>query len=159
MLSLNYEYQVIPAPRRAAKSKSAGSIEDRFALALSQKMNEMGREGWEYVRTDTLPMDERAGLTGTKTSYVNMLVFRRVILHTARLIEPANEDFEITKAIFDPPNKVDAPKKLASFAKSSLKAIFPAQGGEKGQAPDTPPSAARPKAAQVLPRTDHLAAQ
>ncbi|MFN3606425.1 MAG: DUF4177 domain-containing protein [Cypionkella sp.] len=175
MLSLKYEYRVIPAPRRGAKSKSAGSAQDRFALALSQKMNEMGRDGWEYVRTDTLPMDERAGLTGTKTSYMNMLVFRRVILHSARLIEPANEDFDITTAIFDPP------KKLASFAKSALQALSPTQTSSQpsNKTPNNPPSKGQPKgalsnaalpdaaqsdaplpdAAQTPPSAEHLAAQ
>ncbi|MDP3377653.1 MAG: hypothetical protein Q8S53_04755, partial [Brevundimonas sp.] len=34
---------------------------------------------WDYVRADTLPVDERSGLTGTKTSFHNMLVFRRLL--------------------------------------------------------------------------------
>jgi hypothetical protein len=87
MLSLNYEYRVVPAPRRAAKAKGARSGEERFALALSAVMNDLGAQGWEYVRSDTLPMDERAGLTGTKTSYLNMLVFRRVILNNSHAFD------------------------------------------------------------------------
>lgn len=94
MISLNYEYKVVPAPRRAAKIKAAGNNEQRFALALSMLMNDMGREGWDYVRTDTLPMDERAGLTGVKTTYLNMLVFRRVILRDTQTYEAGNDDFD-----------------------------------------------------------------
>lgn len=74
-----YEYQVIPAPRRGEKARDARTTEDRFALALTTLMNQMGREGWEYQRADTLPCDERSGLTGTKTSFQNVLVFRRVL--------------------------------------------------------------------------------
>ncbi|WP_230426519.1 hypothetical protein [Paragemmobacter aquarius] len=40
-------------------------------------MNKMGAEGWDYLRADTLPVDERSGLTGTKTTLQNLLVFRR----------------------------------------------------------------------------------
>jgi hypothetical protein len=109
MLSFQFEYRVVPALRRAPKVKTVASADARFALALAQKMNEMGREGWEYVRTDTLPMDERVGLTGTKTSYVNMLVFRRAVLHSSRTVDPANEDFDISAAVFD------APKTIAQF--------------------------------------------
>ncbi|MDZ7906389.1 MAG: DUF4177 domain-containing protein [Cypionkella sp.] len=95
MLSLNYEYKVVPAPRRAVKSKAAGNAEQRFALSLSIVMNDMGREGWEYVRTDTLPMDERAGLTGgVKTTYLNMLVFRRVIVRETQTYDAENDDFD-----------------------------------------------------------------
>lgn len=73
-----YEFKVIPAPRRGEKSRAAKTTEERFALALTTLMNQMGAEGWDYVRADVLPCDERAGLTGgVKTSFQNMLVFRR----------------------------------------------------------------------------------
>jgi hypothetical protein len=72
-----YEFKVIPAPRRGEKSRGVKTTEDRFALALTNLMNEQGRDGWDYVRTDTLPVDERTGFTGTKTTFQNMLVFRR----------------------------------------------------------------------------------
>ena len=75
-----YEYRVIPAPRRGEKARGVKTTEDRFALALGNVMNAMGAEGWDYVRADALPCDERAGLTGgTRTTFLNMLVFRRVI--------------------------------------------------------------------------------
>lgn len=76
---LCYEFKVIPAPRRGEKARGIKTTEERFALALTTVMNELGREGWDYVRADTLPVDERAGFTGTKTSFQNMLVFRRVL--------------------------------------------------------------------------------
>ncbi len=74
-----YEYKVIPAPRRGTKSREAKSTEDRFALTLSTLMNDLGRDGWEYQRAETLPCDERSGFTGVKTSEQIMLVFRRVL--------------------------------------------------------------------------------
>lgn len=74
-----YEYKVIPAPRKGEKSRGVKTIEDRFALALTMVMNDLGRDGWDYVRADTLPVDERAGFTGTKTTFQNMLVFRRAV--------------------------------------------------------------------------------
>ena len=84
-----YEFKVIPAPRRGEKLRGLKTTEERFALALTNVMNELGRDGWDYVRADTLPVDERAGFTGTKTSFHNMLVFRRVLdaeAQTPRLI-------------------------------------------------------------------------
>jgi hypothetical protein len=72
-----FEFKVVPAPKRGEKLRSVKTTEDRFALTLTQLMNSLGAEGWDYVRADTLPCDERAGLTGTKTTYQNMLVFRR----------------------------------------------------------------------------------
>ena len=74
-----YEYKVIPAPKRGEKARGVKSTEDRFALALTGMMNQLGAEGWDYVRADTLPCEERSGLTGTKTTVQNLLVFRRAL--------------------------------------------------------------------------------
>ncbi|MDP3264124.1 MAG: DUF4177 domain-containing protein [Tabrizicola sp.] len=72
-----FEYHVVPAPRRGEKARGVKTTEERFALALSTLMNQLGAEGWDYVRADALPCDERAGFTGTKTTFQNVLVFRR----------------------------------------------------------------------------------
>ncbi len=72
-----YEYRVVPAPRKGEKARGLKTSEERFAFALTGLMNRMGAEGWEYQRADTLPVDERVGLTGSKTSFQSLLVFRR----------------------------------------------------------------------------------
>lgn len=74
-----FEFKVIPAPKRGEKARGVKSTEDRFALALTSLMNQLGAEGWDYVRADALPCEERAGFTGTKTTFQNVLVFRRVL--------------------------------------------------------------------------------
>lgn len=84
-----YEFRVIAAPRRGLKGKGVGSGNDeRFAHALETAMNEMGRAGWDYVRADTLPCEERQGLTGRVTVYHNVLVFRRALPADAVLPGP-----------------------------------------------------------------------
>lgn len=75
----SFEYKVVPAPRKGQKSKGMRSTEDKFANALQVLMNEHGAKGWEYQRTDTLPCEERSGLTGKTTVFQNMLIFRRAI--------------------------------------------------------------------------------
>jgi hypothetical protein len=74
-----FEFKVIPAPKRGEKARGVKTTEERFALALTTLMNELGAEGWDYVRADSLPCEERAGFTSTKTTFQNVLVFRRVI--------------------------------------------------------------------------------
>lgn len=74
-----FEYKVIPAPKRGEKARGVKTTEERFAYALAQLMNALGAEGWDYVRADALPCDERVGLTGTKTTFQNVLVFRRAV--------------------------------------------------------------------------------
>lgn len=86
---MRFEFKVVPAPRRADKHRGVKTIGDRFALTLQALMNDLGAEGWDYVRADTLPVDERAGLTGTKTHFESMLVFRRALPEAAAARETA----------------------------------------------------------------------
>lgn len=74
-----YEYTVLPAPDRGEKAKGAKTPAERFALSLTEELNRMGAEGWEYIRAETLPTEERSGLTSRSTVYHNVLVFRREI--------------------------------------------------------------------------------
>lgn len=72
-----YEYKVVPAPEKGVKTKGVKPGAPRFAQTLETLMNGLGAEGWEYIRADTLPCTERAGLTGSQTVYRNVLIFRR----------------------------------------------------------------------------------
>lgn len=72
-----YEYRVVPAPVKGQKAKGVRGHEARFAYALQVVMNQMASEGWEYMRAETLPAEERHGLTNVSTVYRNVLVFRR----------------------------------------------------------------------------------
>ena len=78
-----FEYKAVPAPNNGTKAKGVKTTQDRFALSLSHALNEMAADGWEYVRAETLPCQERKGLTGSQTVYQNILIFRR--LETAAL--------------------------------------------------------------------------
>ncbi len=85
---MTYEYKVIPAPTRGQKAKGIKAPEGRFANALEIEMNRLGAEGWEYLRADTLPHEERSGLTGSSTSYRSVLVFRRAKVGDVAAFQP-----------------------------------------------------------------------
>jgi len=78
-----YEYQVVPAPKKAGKIKGVKGTDNKFAHALAAVMNEHGANGWEYQRTETLPCEERRGFRSTTTTSQYMLVFRREIIEAA----------------------------------------------------------------------------
>ncbi|TNC52938.1 DUF4177 domain-containing protein [Rubellimicrobium rubrum] len=74
----SHEYRVIPAPRRGVKIKGARTPEDRFARAVEGEMNRMALDGWEFVRSDTLPCEQKAGWFSKPTTvFQTLLVFRR----------------------------------------------------------------------------------
>ncbi len=73
-----YEYRVEPAPDRPERRKGVKGAAARYAATLAQLMNELGRDGWTYHRSDTLTFQDRSGwLSRATTVTVQMLVFRR----------------------------------------------------------------------------------
>ncbi|MEO0381365.1 MAG: DUF4177 domain-containing protein [Pseudomonadota bacterium] len=84
----HWEYKVVPAPTKGVKDRGVKGPEGRFANALETLMNDLGADGWEYQRAETLPSVERAGLTGSTTEWRNVLVFRRTVASVTDDFEP-----------------------------------------------------------------------
>lgn len=117
---MSYEYKVVPAPTRGLKAKGVKTAEERFANALETEMNSLAADGWEYLRTDTLPAEQREGLMGKTTVYQNMLVFRRAVRAKQApapkppaspvVTEKSGQDRVAEKKRVTPPAPVAAPK-------------------------------------------------
>lgn len=87
-----YEYKLCPAPTRGRKVKGLKTPEARFANAVEARINEMAAEGWDYLRSDILPSEERQGLTSSHVVYRTLLVFRRALADGVAHPEPLPED-------------------------------------------------------------------
>lgn len=72
-----YEYLALPAPRKGSKVKSLKTPAERFAHAVTELMNELAAEGWEFWRSETLPSDERKGFRGSVVVENHLMIFRR----------------------------------------------------------------------------------
>lgn len=85
----SYEYKVVAAPRQAKRMKGARTVADRYARTLSELMNAEAATGWEYLRADTLPVEQRKGFMGaTGESFHTVLIFRRAKGRPAEQHEP-----------------------------------------------------------------------
>lgn len=162
----NYEYKVVPAPARGEKTRGIKGAEGRFAFAIERLMNEMAAEGWEYQRAETLPSEERHGLTSSQTVWRNLLVFRRPradsmagsedaaeladrrIAAAAELAEPEDPS-ESTDANEEPlPADADAPGDEDAPPRQSAR--HDSDNGVEGTAPlDGPSSALTDRAARL----------
>ena len=79
---MQHEYKMEPAPRRPERIRGVRSPKTRLAIGLTEQLNAAAQEGWEYVRTDTFPVEFRSGLFRTKVVEIaSFLVFRRPIVH------------------------------------------------------------------------------
>lgn len=144
---MTFEYKVIPAPKKGLKARGVKGGEARFAHALETVMNELGAEGWEYQRTDTLPVEERQGLTGKTTSFQNMLVFRRptttaqASVPIAALIEDhsQNQDEEAATADVSKEDTADVSKDVSVDAETKTADENAGVDDETEIAPSTEP--------------------
>jgi hypothetical protein len=74
----HYDYKVIPAPRKVKRVKGVSGAEELFAVTLTDAINEVARQGWEYVRAERLPAETPRGwLRPPLAEEQAVLVFRR----------------------------------------------------------------------------------
>ncbi len=72
-----YEYKVVPAPQRAAKAKGLKTTAERFANTLAESINAEAAGGWQFVRSETLPCEERSRLGASRISQQVVMIFAR----------------------------------------------------------------------------------
>ena len=75
---MTFEYKAIGAPEKATRKRGLRSQSDRVALAFEEILQAEAVDGWEYLRTDLLPVTERAGWFGRGHEvHRAVMVFRR----------------------------------------------------------------------------------
>ncbi|MDP2061872.1 MAG: DUF4177 domain-containing protein [Phaeovulum sp.] len=131
----SYEYTAIPAPLRAEKNRALKTPGERFGATLAAELNRMAADGWEYLRADVLPSEERSGLTGRSTVYHNLLIFRRAIVTEAEtVLLPAAEQL--------PDLREPAPESVPTFLASTTPGLAPrlSAHSDPGSAPRLGPA-------------------
>lgn len=73
-----YEYKCVGAPERARRAKGAKTRTDRVARALQEVIEAEANAGWEYLRTDLIPVEEKPGFFARpREVHRAVLIFRR----------------------------------------------------------------------------------
>ncbi|MQY41055.1 DUF4177 domain-containing protein [Epibacterium sp. SM1969] len=133
-----FEYKVVPAPAKGTKAKGVKSAEARFANSIELTLNELAAEGWEYLRAELLPSEERAGFASTTTNWRNVLIFRRAKVVESDLpldwTDPPAQTDDIPPAVSDE-SRAEPPVTAAEAA--------PEEGEQTATAgdPEAPPEA------------------
>jgi len=75
---MEFEYKAIGAPEKARRKRGRGSRSDRVAAAFEDILKAEAVDGWEYQRTDLLPVTESAGwFKRSHEASRAVMVFRR----------------------------------------------------------------------------------
>ena len=115
-----FEYKAVPAPHTGKSGKGIKGTTAKFANHLTQVINEMAAEGWEYLRADTLPCEERSGLTSKVTKFQNVLVFRRELVAASPVVAPVPKEETPVRVVAAPEDTEEA-----APARSPLRAVKP----------------------------------
>lgn len=123
-----FEYIAVPAPRKSKAPRKVKGPEAKFAATVTDVMNDMAAEGWEYQRAETLPCEERQGFTGKTIKYHSVLIFRRpqseeVVIDPAPIAAPP-----VQEPVFEAPTEPD-PDLREEPALTRSKSSGPAQEG------------------------------
>ena len=59
---MTYEYKCVGAPEKGKRKRGAKTRSDRVANAMEQTILAEAVDGWEYLRTDLIPIEERGGM-------------------------------------------------------------------------------------------------
>lgn len=137
-----YEYRAIPAPLHGDKQRGLKTPADRFAHALQGALNALGAEGWEYLRAETLPSEERSGLTGRVTQFHNLLIFRRPLAGIDDAAEAGALALSDVEALMLDPLEEPAPPASAPPPSAPPAAVADAPAAPS-PAPPTPAAAPR----------------
>ncbi|GMG83299.1 hypothetical protein LNKW23_25120 [Paralimibaculum aggregatum] len=75
---MEYEYKAVGGPDRGKNRRGCKTTADRVAVAMQEIIRRESAEGWEYLRTDLVPIEERSSLLSPKrVVHCAVLVFRR----------------------------------------------------------------------------------
>ena len=114
---MKYEYKAVGAPEKGKRKRGARSASDRVAAAFEDILAEEAVDGWEYQRTDLLPVNERAGLfSRSQEMHRAVMVFRRPLEDEAALrpepsVSPASAPTPLRPVRETPPLRTAPPSK------------------------------------------------
>lgn len=82
-----YEYRLEAVPTKSKRYKGLPKSDDAFALTVSDAINDLAKDGWEFFRIETMNETCRAGLFGTKTVSRDYMVYRRALRSNGMSLE------------------------------------------------------------------------
>lgn len=86
---MSFEYKCVGAPERPKRQRGVRGRSDRVALAMQEIIAAEAVDGWEYQRTDLVPVEEKYGLfSRAHEVHRAVLVFRRELDPEPRFVPP-----------------------------------------------------------------------
>ena len=85
---MTFEYKVVGAPEKPRRRRGARTRSDRVAAAFEEILGAEAIEGWEYLRTDLVPVEEGGFFSRRREAHRAVMVFRRALRREVRAEPP-----------------------------------------------------------------------
>ncbi|MEM8793580.1 MAG: hypothetical protein AAGE80_18320 [Pseudomonadota bacterium] len=149
---MKVEYKTVGAPERCKRRKGAKTGSERAAAAIEEILQAEATDGWAYLRTDLIPVEERTGwFGGVREVHRAVLVFQRVLepeVRTAPSYRPPSEREATDKAAPSPTRIPMAPplhEEASAGQAEKTPAAMPTTRAEPAiSAPPAPPTRPTP---------------
>jgi len=93
---MSFEYKTVAAPEKGKRLRGLTTASERVAAAFEKILQAEAMDGWEYLRTDLLPVTERASwFARPRETHRAVMVFRREVVAA---VEAAEEDAVLLRA-------------------------------------------------------------
>lgn len=163
---MDYEYKCVGAPERPKRSRRAKTPSDRVARAMELIIREEAVNGWEYLRTDLVPVTEKTSFLGrAQEVHRAVMVFRRD-LETRRNRPSEGSRRQQTSAELFTDSGVDRhpPRPRPAVAEEPPVPVqvpepAPAPGQTRVRAPEPAPVAERPRRRAPVPPPEPVQAE
>jgi hypothetical protein len=100
---MDYRYKCVPAPKKAKRTREHRTDAEALVAAMEAAIAVEAAQGWEYLRTDVVPMETRKGLfSAASETHQGVMVFRRPASPRAWDDEPAPRRREDARPAFAP---------------------------------------------------------
>jgi hypothetical protein len=130
---MTYEYKTVGAPEKGKRRKGARTASDRAAAAFEEILDAEARDGWEYLRTDILPLIERSGwLGGRNEAHRAVMTFRRPVKRDRDVEPPRTAAEPQLRAV---PNPMTREPTVSDDPELRLAEIVRGPGGPGGRDP------------------------
>lgn len=120
-----YEYKTVGGPERGKRRRDCHTPSQRAAAAMEELIQAEAQEGWEYLRTDLIAVEERPGfLSRRQVMHCSVLVFRRAVPDRRDLRGPTPEGERVPPRVTAPPPREERAKPLRAATPKPRGGLF-----------------------------------
>jgi len=92
-----FEYKLIKVPQKSNRYSGLKDLNDSFALTLMDSINDVAKDGWQFLRKEVLTETKWPSFFGQRTTSHEYLIYRRQLRESGMSIDTMVSPRRISK--------------------------------------------------------------